>query len=189
MGSTPPLDSFEEAQFRGIRMKKETLIKLIVLAGVMAVFIFFALSLRQQSADVAGVGETAFNFEMEDLDGKMQKLSDYKGQVVILNYFATWCSPCVEEAPELEAFEKEYGDQFKLLIIDRGETRDRVKKYVAQYKTTSTYLFDYNHKISKKYNVVAQPETFVIDQTGTIREHHIGPISKTDLYTLASKYQ
>jgi cytochrome c biogenesis protein CcmG, thiol:disulfide interchange protein DsbE len=170
-------------------MKKETLIKLIVLAGVMAVFIFFALSLREQSADVTGVGEIAYNFEMEDLDGKLQKLSDYKGQVVILNYFATWCTPCIDEAPELEAFEQEYGDQFKLLIIDRGETRDRVKKYVAKYKTTSTYLFDYNHKVSKKYNVVAQPETFVIDQAGTIREHHIGPISKSDLYALASKYQ
>jgi cytochrome c biogenesis protein CcmG, thiol:disulfide interchange protein DsbE len=169
-------------------MKKETIIKLIVLAGVMAVFIFFALSLREQSADVTGVGETAYNFELEDIDGKLQKLSDYKGQVVILNYFATWCAPCVEEAPELEAFEKEFGGQYKLLIIDRGETRDRVKKYIEKYKTTSTYLFDYNHKVSKKYNVVAQPETFVIDKDGKIVEHHIGPISKKDLYNLVSKY-
>jgi cytochrome c biogenesis protein CcmG, thiol:disulfide interchange protein DsbE len=169
-------------------MKKETIIKLIVLAGVMAVFIFFALSLREQSADVTGVGETAYNFELEDIDGKLQKLSNYKGQVVILNYFATWCAPCVEEAPELEAFEKEFGGQYKLLIIDRGETRDRVKKYIEKYKTTSTYLFDYNHKVSKKYNVVAQPETFVIDKDGKIVEHHIGPISKTDLYNLVSKY-
>jgi cytochrome c biogenesis protein CcmG, thiol:disulfide interchange protein DsbE len=170
-------------------MKKETLVKLIVLAGVMALFIFFALSLRQQSAAVTGVGEVAYDFELEDLDGNMQKLSDYKGQVVILNYFATWCTPCVDEAPELEAFEQEYGKQYKLLIIDRGETRDRVKKYIAKYKTTSTYLFDYNHKISKQYNVVAQPETFVIDQDGIIREHHIGPITKNDLFALVSKYK
>lgn len=169
-------------------MKKETVIKLIVLAGVMAVFIFFALSLRQ-SADFIGVGEAAYDFELEDLNGNKQKLSDYQGQVVILNYFATWCKPCVDEAPELEAFEKEYGNQFKLLIIDRGETRDRVKKYVEKYKTTSTYLFDYNQKISKKYNVVAQPETFVIDKDGTLKEHHIGPISKIDLFNLVSKYQ
>jgi cytochrome c biogenesis protein CcmG, thiol:disulfide interchange protein DsbE len=170
-------------------MKKETIIKLVVLAGVMAVFIFFALSLREQGAAKAGVGDPAYNFELEDLDGNMQKLSDYKGQVVVLNYFATWCTPCIEEAPELEAFEQEYGDQYKLLIIDRGETRDRVKKYVKKYKTTSTYLFDYNHKVSKEYNVVAQPETFIIDKDGVIREHYIGPISKADLYALASKYQ
>jgi cytochrome c biogenesis protein CcmG, thiol:disulfide interchange protein DsbE len=170
-------------------MKKDTIIKLVVLAGVMAMFIFFALSLREQSADATGVGEAAYDFELEDLDGKLQKLSDYKGQVVILNYFATWCTPCIDEAPELEAFEKEYGDQIKLLIIDRGETRDRVKKYVDKYKTTSTYLFDYNHKVSKKYNVVAQPETFVIDKKGIIVEHHIGPISKNDLYDLVSSYQ
>lgn len=169
-------------------MKKETIVKLIVLAGVMAVFIFFALSLRN-SAEFTDVGEAAYNFKLEDLDGKMQQLSDYKGQVVVLNYFATWCKPCVDEAPELEAFDKEYGDQYKLLIINRGETRDRVKKYVAKYKTTSTYLFDYNQKVSKHYNVVAQPETFVIDKNGIIKEHYIGPISKIDLYNLVSKYQ
>ncbi|MHC0035966.1 TlpA family protein disulfide reductase [Pseudoneobacillus sp. C159] len=169
-------------------MKKETIIKLVVLAGVMVVFIFFSIGLREQGAAKAGVGDPAFNFELEDLDGNLQKLSDYKGQVVVVNYFATWCAPCVEEAPELESFEKEYGDQYKLLIIDRGETRDRVKKYVDKYQTTSTYLFDYNHKVSKEYNVVAQPETFIIDKDGIIREHYIGPISKVDLYALASKY-
>lgn len=172
----------------GLPMKKVTIIKLVVLAAVMSVFIFFALSLRQ-SAEFTGVGEPAYNFELEDLDGKVQKLSDYKGKVVVLNYFATWCAPCVDEAPELEAFEKEYGDTYKLLIIDRGETRDRVKKYVNKNQVTSTFLFDYNQKVSKQYNVVAQPETFVIDKEGIIREHHIGPISKLGLYELVAKYQ
>ena len=59
------------------------------------------------------VGDKAYNFELPNLDGSTTKLTDFKGQVVILNYFATWCAPCKEELPELEAFQKEYGDQYK----------------------------------------------------------------------------
>jgi cytochrome c biogenesis protein CcmG/thiol:disulfide interchange protein DsbE len=167
-------------------MKKRS-IKILVLATVIGIFLYFGVSLATKG-EYTGVGEAAYNFELEDLNGKMVKLSDYKGQVVVVNYFATWCEPCVEEAPDLEAFEQEYGDKYKLLIIDRGETQDRVKKFVKEHKTTSTYLFDFNDKVSKKYNVVAQPETFVIDKKGIIREHHIGPITKEELYDLVAKY-
>ncbi|WP_147533917.1 TlpA family protein disulfide reductase [Bacillus marasmi] len=163
-------------------------IKILILAGVIGLFVYFGISLATKG-EYTGIGEKAYAFELEDIDGKKTKLSDYSGQVVILNYFATWCGPCVDEAPELEAFEQEYGDQFKLLIIDLGETQDRVKKFVKEHKTTSTYLFDFNRKVSKEYNVVGQPETFIIDKEGVIREHYTGPISKGDLYDLAAKYQ
>ncbi|NMD71796.1 TlpA family protein disulfide reductase [Bacillus sp. DNRA2] len=168
-------------------MKKPS-VKIIVLAAVIGLFIYFGISLATKG-EYTGVGEKAYAFELEDINGKTTKLSDFPNQVVIVNYFATWCGPCVDEAPELEAFEKEYGDQFKLLIVDLGETQDRVKKFVKENKTTSTYLFDFNRKVSKEYNVVGQPETFVIDKQGIIREHYIGPITKDDLYDLAAKYQ
>jgi cytochrome c biogenesis protein CcmG, thiol:disulfide interchange protein DsbE len=168
-------------------MKKPS-IKILVLAGVIGLFVYFGVSLATKG-EYTGVGEKAYNFELKDLNDKMIKLSDYSGQVTVVNYFATWCIPCVDEAPELEAFEKEYGDKYKLLIIDRGEPQDRVQKFVKEHKTTSTYLFDFNDKVSKEYNVVAQPETFVIDKEGVIREHYIGPITKDELYDLASKYE
>lgn len=162
--------------------------KIIFLVVAVGLFIYFGVALANKG-EYTGVGEAGYNFELEDFDGNMVKLSDLKGQVVILNFFATWCGPCVDEAPDLEAFDQEYGKQFKLLIIDRGETKDRVKKFVDEHKTTSTYLFDFNQRVSKEYNVVAQPETFVIDKEGIIREHHIGPITKDDLYDLAAKYE
>lgn len=169
-----------------ILMKKPS-IKILVLATVIGLFIYFGVSMTSKG-EYTGVGETAYNFELEDLDGKLTKLSDFKGQVVVLNYFATWCIPCVDEAQELEGFEQEYGSTYKLLIIDRGETRDRVKKFIKKHNTTSTYLFDYKNKVSKEYNVVAQPETFVIDKEGIIQEHILGPITKNDLYNLVAKY-
>ena len=168
-------------------MKKPS-IKILVLVVVIGLFVYFGVALANRG-EYTDVGEAAYNFELEDMDGKMIQLSDFKGQVVVLNYFATWCGPCVDEAPELEEFDKEYGETFKLFLIDRGETKDRVKKFVKEHKTTSTYLFDFNQKVSKEYNVVAQPETFVIDKQGVIREHYIGPITKDDLYDLAAKYE
>jgi peroxiredoxin len=163
-------------------------IKILVLLLLVGLFVYFGVALANRGKFV-DVGDKAYDFQMEDLKGKTIKLSDYKGQVVAVNYFATWCKPCVDEAPDLEAFEKEYGDTYKLLIIDRGETRDRVNKFVKKNKTTSTYLMDFDNKVSKAYNVVAQPETFIVDKQGVIREHYIGPISTEDLYGLVSKYE
>ncbi len=167
-------------------MNKKSM-KILVLVVMIGLFVYFGVAYANKG-EYTGVGEAGFNFELEDLNGDLIKLSDFRGQVVILNYFATWCGPCVDEAPELEAFEKEYGERLKLLIIDRGETKDRVKKFINEYKTTSTYLFDYKQKVSKAYNVIAQPETFVIDKEGIIQDHIKGPVTKADLYNLASKY-
>jgi len=165
----------------------QRIIKLVIMILVVGMFAFFGYSMVSK-AKKTDVGDKAYNFQLENLEGKQTKLSDFEGKIIVLNYFATWCAPCVEEAPELEAFEKEYGDKYKLLIIDRGETRDRVKKFVEKNKTTSTYLFDYNAKVSKVYNVTAQPETFVIDKKGIIREHYNGPLTEMELYNMVKKY-
>ncbi|WP_210365887.1 TlpA disulfide reductase family protein [Bacillus sp. REN3] len=166
---------------------KSKYIKMGILLLVIGAFTYFALSLNKGET-AAGIGEKAYDFELESLDGEEVKLSQYAGQVTILNYFATWCGPCVDEAPELEAFEQEYGGDFKLLIIDLGETKDRVRKFINQHKTTSQYLFDYKQDVAKKYGVIGQPETFVIDKNGIIREHYKGPVTKNELYQMAAKY-
>lgn len=163
-------------------------LKIFILLLTVGAFAYFAMNLNKGETAM-GVGEKAYNFELEDIEGEHVKLSDFKGQVTILNYFATWCGPCVDEAPELEAFDQEYGKDFKLLIIDLGETRDRVKKFIDKHKTTSTYLFDFKQEVSKKYGVIGQPETFIIDKNGIIREHYKGPITKDELYEMASKYK
>jgi cytochrome c biogenesis protein CcmG, thiol:disulfide interchange protein DsbE len=163
-------------------------LKIFILLLTVGAFAYFALNLNKGETAM-GVGEEAYNFELEDIEGERVKLSDFKGQVTILNYFATWCGPCVDEAPELEAFDQEYGKDFKLLIIDLGETRDRVKKFIDKHKTTSTYLFDFKQDVSKKYGVIGQPETFIIDKNGIIREHYKGPITKDELFEMANKYK
>jgi cytochrome c biogenesis protein CcmG/thiol:disulfide interchange protein DsbE len=146
---------------------------LIVLAGA---FIYTAFTLGKAST-AAEVGDPAPDFELEDMEGNRVSLSDYRGQFVIVNFFASWCPPCREEAPEIQAFEDQYGEQVKILIIDRAEPKIKVQEFIEEFKSTSTYLLDYNDSMSKPYGIVGQPETFFIDEQGIIRYHHVGPMT------------
>ncbi len=165
----------------------QRVIKILVFVLLIGMFGFFGYSMISK-AKHTDVGDKAYSFEMPNYDGGKTKLSDYKGKVVILNYFASWCAPCKDEFPELTAFQKDYGDKYPLLMINRGETIDRIKKATENNKEGMTYLFDYNAKVSKMYNVTGQPETFVIDKQGIIREHYNGPITEMQLYNWVKKY-
>jgi len=162
-------------------------IKLLVLILLIGMFGLFAYNLVAK-AKHTDVGDKAYNFSLPNYDGSTTKLSDYKGQLVVLNYFATWCAPCKEEAPELEAFQKDYGTNYPLLMINRGETIDNVKKASKNNKAGMNYLFDYNNDVGKVYNVTGQPETFIIDKAGVIRKHYNGPVTEMQLYKWVKKY-
>lgn len=154
---------------------------------MVGMFSFFAYSLIGK-AKHTDVGDKAYNFELSNYNGGKTKLSDYKGQIVIINYFATWCAPCKDEAPELEAFQKDYGDKYKLLMINKGETKDNVKNATNNNKAGMNFLFDYTADIAKIYNVTGQPETFVIDKNGIIKVHYNGPITEGQLYNWVKQY-
>ncbi len=128
-------------------------------------------------------GEDAIDFELKDVNGNMYKLSDFKGQTVVLNFFATWCQPCIDEAPELEAFAQEYKGA-QLLIIAKGESKKRMEKYISETNSKLLYLLDTKEEISKKYGVIGQPDTIIINKEGVIVERFTGPTKKTELIKL-----
>ncbi|MDC3414555.1 TlpA family protein disulfide reductase [Aquibacillus sp. 3ASR75-11] len=119
----------------------------------------------------------------------MVSLSDYQGEFVVLNFFASWCPPCREEAPELQAFEEQYGDQAKLLILDRAEPKVKVEEFIEEFNSTSTYLLDYNDSMASPYGVTGQPETFFIDEQGIIRYHYVGPMKKEFIVETVNKFR
>lgn len=161
----------------------------ISILGLLAFgFIYTAVSLGN-NLTAAEVGNPAPDFTLEDMNGNMVSLSDYRGQFVILNFFAAWCPPCRAEAPELQAFEEEYGDQAKLLILDRAEPKVNVQEFIEEFGSTSTYLLDYNDSMAKPYGVVGQPETFFIDEQGIIRYHYIGPMTKDFIVETVNKFR
>ena len=125
------------------------------------------------------VGSTAPDFRAKVLGRNRYKtLADYKGQVVILNIWATWCEPCQVEIPKLEKLYQEYGDKGLKLVavsIDDYVSEDSIRSFARTYGMTFEILHDSTHAIERQYQATGYPETFVIGKEGTIRKKWIGP--------------
>ncbi len=147
-------------------------IVLVLGAGLAAAVVSFG-----KAVTPVKVGEEAADFSLPDLSGTSYSLSQFRGQPVLVNFFASWCQPCKEEAPHLREFESMYGDQVKLILVNRAEPAVLVKEFVQEYQLKSLVLLDQNNQVSKRYGVVGQPETLVIDENGILKYHQIGPMT------------
>lgn len=160
------------------------LIPIFVIVAVMGVIGMLMMGLDEKATSAEG--DQAIDFELQDIHGKNYKLSDYKGQTVVINFFATWCQPCIDEAPELEAFGKEYKDA-QLLIVAKGESSKRMEKYIADNNSELLYLLDTKETVSKEYSVIGQPDTLIINKEGIIVERFVGPTTKDKLIALINE--
>lgn len=157
---------------------KKRIIPIIVLVFGMALIGLLLTGLNKK--ETANPGDKVIPFELKDLDGNVHHVSDFKGKNLVINFFATWCDPCIEEAPELEAFNKDYDDAV-LIIIAKGESQKRMEKYVKENNSEILYLLDTKEEVSKKYSVIGQPDTLVVDENGIIHERFVGPTTKEKL--------
>ncbi len=127
-------------------------------------------------------GTTAPDFTLQDLNGKKVRLSDYKGKVVLLDFWATWCPPCRASIPGLEKIHKAYKDKGLVLLaisLDQGEW-DSVKAFSAEYGITYTVL-EGNEDVSDKYQVRTIPMLLVINKEGRISKRYLGFGNDEDL--------
>jgi peroxiredoxin len=118
------------------------------------------------------------NFTLSGLDGKTVQLDDYKGKVVLLNIWATWCPSCVEEMPSMEKLYKELkGEYFEILTISIDESgAQTVVPFMQKYKLTFPTLLDPGGKtVQRLYRVTGVPESFLVDKEGNIAQVIIGP--------------
>ena len=121
------------------------------------------------------------DFALEDLDGNTVKLSDYKGKVVIIDFWATWCGPCRRGIPEFIELQSEYGED-KLVIlgvsVDQGDL-SVVPKFAKNYEINYPVLYA-NEDIQRKYGPIRSiPTAFIVDRTGKVRDLAIGLRSKS----------
>jgi len=134
------------------------------------------------SAQQAGKGLTklptvtqAADFVLTDLDGKQHRLSDYRGQVVIINFWATWCPPCRAEMPSMQrAWEQLEKEGILMLGIDVGEDEDTIFQFTANYPVEFPLLMDSDSKVIDQWPVLGLPTTFVVDPKGNIVYRAIG---------------
>lgn len=142
------------------------IVVLLILAGVGV----FALGDSLTNKDrLPRVGDTAPDFQLLGLDGQVHKLSDYRGKVVMLNFWGTWCPPCKEEMPHMqEQYEKWQQAGLEILAVNLGESKITVDNFMQQNQLKFPALLDPQMAIRKKYGVYWYPTTFFIDRKGKI---------------------
>lgn len=149
-----------------------------------------------EGMDYFAVDVAAKDFELEDLKGNKVKLSDYEGQIVFLNFWATWCPPCREEMPDMEEIHREYGNRGVAILAvnstsmqlrggsDSKKARKQVEEFIEQNGYTFPVLLDSDDKVLSKYNdivpITGIPITFMIDKEGQIRYARLGPFTSKE---------
>ena len=127
------------------------------------------------------VGKAALAVEGKDLDGKPLKLSDYRGKVVMLDFWATWCPPCRAMIPhEKELVNRMQGRPFVLLGVSLDHTPQELKSYMANEKINWPNIYDAGGPIGKAWGVQGIPTVYLIDTKGVIRFTHVGANNAID---------
>lgn len=137
----------------------------------------------------------AIDFELSDLEGNTVKLSDYKGKIVFVNFWATWCPPCKKEMPEFNEASKEFeqnGDAILLAVnLTTGgaqrETEEKVRKFIDDNGYTMKVLLDKTGRVADQYKIYSIPTTYVIDKDGNVSTYYEGAISKAKLMSAYNK--
>jgi len=110
------------------------------------------------------------DFTLTDFNGQTHSLHDYKGKVVLINFWASWCPPCIYEMPELQKLKKHFSNRpFEVLTINVGEKKYRVRKFSKIISLDLPVLLDTQRKIFQQWNIQTLPSSFLVDKNGQIR--------------------
>ena len=161
---------------RASSAKQRTLLS--VLTPLIALFVIL-LSVRctPKEGKIIGDGDRAPGFSLQTLDGKTVSLADFRGKVVMVHFWATWCPPCVEEMPTLEQLARSIrAKDFQILAVsvDEGGAA-AVAAFMQKHGLSVPVLLDPTRSIATLYGTFKFPETYVIDRQGVVRDKAIGP--------------
>lgn len=128
------------------------------------------------------VGNRAANFTLKDLNGDLVSLSDFEGQPVVINFWATWCGPCEAEMPDINDAYLRYRDEgLVVLAIDMAEHPDTVRSFVNYYDLSFAILMDQSQDIGNHYGARALPTTYFVDTSGNIAHVYFGQMRQRDI--------
>lgn len=120
-------------------------------------------------------GDRAPEFVLYDIHGEQHRLSSYKGNVIVVRFWADWCRSCAEEMPVIESVYRKYKDQGVVIFaINTGQPKETVKVFISNLNLTYILLLDTDLTAAKEYGVVGLPTTFIIDRNGIVREKILG---------------
>ncbi len=150
----------------------------IGLAMLIPVVVLFAVSFGNDPRKVPFLleGQSAPKFDLVGMDGEPVKLSDYAGRKVVINFWSTWCEPCKQEHDVLQRGPQRFPDVVFLGVVYQDEEA-KVRAYLARNGSTYPHLLDPDGRMAVQYGVAGVPETYFIDEAGTIAHKQIGPVN------------
>ncbi|MBN8780040.1 MULTISPECIES: TlpA disulfide reductase family protein [unclassified Thiobacillus] len=145
------------------------------IATVLAIGLFWVVTAKATGFE-ARVASPAPELKAHDLTGASKTLTDYRGKVVVLNFWATWCPPCQREMPSLERLRMQMkGRPLEIVAVSSAETPEEVNAYLAKMKLGFPILLDTDSSNTRRWKVFALPTTFVLDTEGQVRHVLTGP--------------
>ena len=163
-------------------MNDSRIIRRLAILLVFTILTAFLLEAESASnlADQLGLkvfeaGVDAPDFELEFLDGERRALSEFRGNVVFLNFWATWCPPCRQEMPSMQALHERYAESgLAVLAVDLQEADATVRKFVDDFHLSFSILLDTEGRIGGMYGVRSIPTTYIIDRKGMVLAGAVG---------------
>ena len=150
----------------------------LVLLALLGAF----LVARAPAASPTAIGNPAPDFALADLDGNPVRLADFQGRPVIINFWASWCGPCVEEFPLLrEAASHHAGDGLVVIGIVWRDRSEAARDFMERNDATWAAAMDPGERVAGDYGILGPPETYFIGRDGTIVARQIGQISATSM--------
>jgi cytochrome c biogenesis protein CcmG/thiol:disulfide interchange protein DsbE len=183
-----PVDQPHESQeqsFAAPRRGRLGLGSIVLLVGIVAVAVVFALALLRQQLTQPDSG-AAPDFTLETFDGQTIRLSELRGKVVMINFWASWCGPCRIEAPELQSAWEYYQDRDDVLFlgIAYADNGPRSMAFLEEFGITYLNGPDIGTRISDDYHIQGVPETFIIDPDGNIAQFVYAGVTRDRLITI-----
>jgi cytochrome c biogenesis protein CcmG/thiol:disulfide interchange protein DsbE len=145
----------------------------VLLFGLLLVV---GLGLARAQQGPIGIGKQVPDFTLTTFDGSQYSIEDYRGQVVLVNFWASWCKPCEQEAAELEQAWRNFSDQGVIFLgVDYVDTEPEAMSYLAKFNITYPNGPDLGTKISQAFRIRGVPETYIVGRDGIIVDIKISP--------------
>ena len=147
----------------------------VMLRIALSLSLVFSLAFSAALVQAKEMNEPAPDFTLKSRQGDNLRLEDFRGQVVMLNFWASWCGPCRQEMPLMDEIYEQYKDLgFTVLAVNVDENRDEAHRFLDKVPVSYPILYDPESQVSEQYNVQAMPTTVMIDRNGNARFLHYG---------------